>query len=220
MYPARRAVLDEVADVVVEMPASDVKRVGIDGIDGAGKTVFADELAAVLEARGWPVIRASVDGFHHPAHVRYRQGRHSPVGYYHDSYDYDQLRELLLDPLSPDGTRRYVTAIHDVTEEVPVEVKVRVAPVGSVLVFDGIFLHRRELADYWACSVFLGVERAIARDRMVQRDGPRCGSHADENPRYVEGQRIYLEACHPESVASILIDNNVLEQPRITRRQP
>lgn len=217
MHPARRAVLDEVADVVVEMPARDVRRVGIDGIDGAGKTVFADELAAVLRARGRSVVRASVDDFHHPTHVRYRQGRHSPIGYYQDSYDYDQLRDVLLDPLSPGGTRRYVSAIHDVTEEVPIEVEARVAPVGSVLVFDGIFLHRPEVSDYWDCTVFLQVEREVAHDRMVQRDGPPRGPYGKENPRYVAGQRIYLDTCRPESVASIVIDNNVLDQPRIIR---
>jgi uridine kinase len=215
MHPTRRAVITEVADAVAEMPASEVRTIGIDGVDGAGKTVFADELAGALRARGLQVIRASVDGFHNPPHVRYRLGRHSPVGYFQDSYDYDQLRELLLDPLSSGGARSYVTAIYDVKEETPVDIEVRVAPLGSVLVFDGIFLHRPELADYWDCSVFLRVEREVARDRTFQRDGSPRDPDAREDSRYVEGQKIYLETCRPESVASIVVDNNVLDQPRI-----
>jgi uridine kinase len=70
----------------------------VDGIDGAGKTTFADELAAVLRDRGHAVIRALVDGFHNPREVRYRRGRRSAVGYYLDSFDYDRLRRVLLDP--------------------------------------------------------------------------------------------------------------------------
>jgi len=183
MYPARRAVITQVAEVVAALPASGIRMVGIDGVDGAGKTVFADELAGGLRAGGLQVIRASADGFHNPAHVRYRLGRHSPVGYYQDSYDYNRLRERLLDPLRSGGARTYVTAIFDVTEESPVDMEERVAPPdGSVLVFDGIFLHRPELVDYWDCSVFLRVEPEVALERMVQRDGTPGGPDSQENP--------------------------------------
>ena len=52
---------------------------------------------------------------------------------------------------------------------------------------------------------------------MARRDGTPRGPDAEENPRYVEGQRIYLDTCHPAALASIVIDNNVLGQPRIIR---
>ncbi len=52
-------------------------RVGLDGIDCAGKTTLADELVPLLEERGRPVIRASIDGFHFPRSHRYRY-RHGP----------------------------------------------------------------------------------------------------------------------------------------------
>ena len=93
--------------------------------------MFADELAGVLRACGLQVIQASVDGFHNPAHVRYRLGRHSPVRYYQDSYDDNRLRERLLDPLRSGGARSYVTAIYDVTEESPVDIEAGVAPPGG-----------------------------------------------------------------------------------------
>ncbi len=40
-----------------------VTRVAVDGVDGAGKTMFADELATVVGAGDREVIRASVDDF-------------------------------------------------------------------------------------------------------------------------------------------------------------
>ena len=61
-------------------------------MDGAGKTTFADELAAELLREGRTVVRISVDGFHRPRDERYRRGRHSPEGFWADSYDYDALR--------------------------------------------------------------------------------------------------------------------------------
>jgi hypothetical protein len=67
-------------------------RVGVDGIDGAGKTTLADELAAALRARGRPARRVSADDFHRPPAERYRRGRASPEGYYHDSFDFAAVR--------------------------------------------------------------------------------------------------------------------------------
>ena len=50
-------------------------RVAVDGITAAGKTTFADQLSVALAAVGVQVIRVSMDGFHNPRSVRYRQGR-------------------------------------------------------------------------------------------------------------------------------------------------
>src|SRR5712691_8489252 len=91
----RRQVLATVARAVSRRSTTGVMRVGVDGVDGAGKTHFADELAELLKASGRSAIRASVDGFHNPKAVRYRRGRGSPEGFFHDSYDYDQLKVAL-----------------------------------------------------------------------------------------------------------------------------
>ena len=99
------------ANAIAMLPSGGIIRVAIDGVDGAGKTWFADELAALLATRGRSVIRASVDSFHHPRAVRYRQGRESARGFFEDSYDYAQLGAVLLDPLTNSGSRRYRTAI-------------------------------------------------------------------------------------------------------------
>lgn len=213
MKPSRRAVLAEVADLVVQHMRTPVTRVAVDGIDGAGKTAFAQELTGVLRGRGWPVIRASVDGFHYPREVRYGRGRASPVGYYLDSFDYDRLRHVLLDPLSPGGTGNYVLAVHDVASDRTVDLEPAQAVDGSVLVFDGIFLHRPELVDYWDCSIFLRVDRPIAVERMRRRDG--AVDMTLEHPRYAEGQRLYLESCRPDELATVVVDNDLLDEPKL-----
>lgn len=66
--------------------------VGVDGIDGAGTSTFADELAAVLRARGIATDRASIDSFHRPRAQRWAEGRSSPLGFYRDSHDLEQLQ--------------------------------------------------------------------------------------------------------------------------------
>ncbi len=157
MTPTRRAVLERVARAVLELPSARIVRVGIDGVDGAGKTMFADELALVLAPSPRPLIRAGVDAFHQRS-VRYRLGRHSPEGFYRDSYDYATLARVLLDPLSPGGSGRFRRAIFDVEADGFVDAPEEQAAPASILLFDGIFLHRPELRRYWDFSVFLHVE--------------------------------------------------------------
>jgi len=209
----RQTLLQSVADRILETPSAFVLRVAIDGVDGAGKTTFADELAEVLGASGREVIRASVDGFHHPKEVRYRLGRGSPEGFYRDSYDYGAFKRVLLDPLSPSGSGRYRTAVHDVEAEKPVEVPERRAEPGAVLLLDGIFLHRPELRGYWDVSVWLEVAFGVSVPRMAARDGSSPDPHAPEHRRYVEGQKLYLLEATPQRHATLVIDNNDLGRP-------
>ena len=95
---SRQQVLETLATHILKTPSPFVLRVAVDGVDGVGKTHFAGELEPYLRASGREVIRASVDGFHHPKEVRYRLGRSSPEGFYRDSYDYDMFKRVLSRP--------------------------------------------------------------------------------------------------------------------------
>src|ERR1044071_978248 len=88
-------------------------RVAIDGPDAAGKTSLAQELLPQLRSYRRPVIRASIDGFHNPSHIRHKRGSTSPEGYYHESFNYPALIESLLVPLGPSGSREYRSAVFD-----------------------------------------------------------------------------------------------------------
>ena len=84
----RTELLDMLTRRIVDVRRSHPVRVAIDGVDGVGKTTLADELAFVVSRHDRPVIRASIDGFHHPRSVRYRLGRSSAEGYFRDSFDH------------------------------------------------------------------------------------------------------------------------------------
>lgn len=192
----------------------------MDGVDGAGKTVFADELAAVLVGLGRLVIRVTVDAFHNPRAVRYRRGRDDPRGFYLDTFDYRQLRHVLLDPLSRGGDGRYRTAVFDYVTDLPVDTGWRQAPPGAVLVLDGIFLHRAQLRRYWDYSVFLRVGFAVSTARMARRDGGSPDPAAPSNRRYVQGQRLYLDQCRPQLRATVVVDNEDLAAPAVVPGLP
>ena len=214
MSPARRSVLDAVAARVPDR-APDAVRVGVDGVDGVGKTVFADHLAVVLRSAGRPVVRISADDFLHPRAVRHRRGRASPEGFWLDSYDHAALRQRVLEPLGPGGSRNYRSACHDLAADRPLEPPVQVAPPGAVLVVDGLFLHRDELAGVWDLSVFLQAPFAVTVPRMAARDGSHPDPAHPSVSRYVEGQRLYLDACRPWSRADLVVDATDLDAPTV-----
>jgi uridine kinase len=211
----REWVLNTVGTRILQLPSNRVARVGVDGVDGAGKTTFAGELVEVLRLSGRPVIRASVDDFHNPKVVRYRQGRNSPQGFFHDSYDYAALKAALLDPLSPGGSNKYRLATFDLSSDTPVSMAEQMASPQSILIVDGIFLHRFELRDYWDFSIFLHVSFDISIPRGNLRSGGSPDPNAPENIRYVEGQKLYLSSCEPRQRATLTIDNNELSAPSI-----
>ena len=212
---AHASLLSRLAAAIVALQPERIIRVAIDGVDGAGKTTLADALTPLV-AKARAVIRASVDDFHHPRELRYARGRHSPDGFYLDSYDYESFRTRLLDPLSPGGSGRYVARHFDLDNDRPFEPVTLQAEPATALIVDGIFLHRPELKAYWDLSIFLKVDFEFSVPRGAQRDPVRDSPDplAPLNQRYVGGQKRYLRECDPEQRADIVIGYNDLREPK------
>ena len=59
--------------------------VALDGFDGAGKSHLSAEIASHAQtAGGRPLVRVSIDGFHHPRSMRQDAGS-GPDGFYRGS---------------------------------------------------------------------------------------------------------------------------------------
>jgi uridine kinase len=211
-------ILQRIATFVGHDNRGQIFRVAVDGVDGVGKTTFADKLGSAIERIGRPVIRSSVDGFHNPRERRYRRGRTSPEGFYLDSYDYAALRTHLLDPLGPGGAGVYAAAVFDHVTDSRLPVRTHVAAAGSVLVLDGLFLHRPELRDIWDFSIFLDAPFEVTIP-LGAAHGPGWGGSPDpaapSNQRYVEGQRLYLREDAPQTCANVVIDYRDLAAPMV-----
>jgi len=218
----RAEVLEQLAASIAALQLSHPTRVAIDGVDGAGKTMLADELVAPVRRLGRAVIRASVDGFHNPRAVRYAPGPDSPEGYFLDSFDYATLKRELLGPLGPEGDAKFRTAAFDFRVDRPVESPRHVAPRDAVLLFDGVFLSCPELQTSWDLTIWLDVPFEVTVERAVARDTRNGGNAAvtrgKYERRYVPGQRLYLAQCRPRERADIVVDNSVLEHPTVVMR--
>lgn len=217
----RDGVVRRLAELIASRSGVKPLKVAVDGVDAAGKTVFAEHLSSAVEGHGLRVVPACVDGFHRPAADRYRRESEDPAAsYYEDSFDYDRLRSDLLDPLDLDGTRVIRTAVYDVRADRPVNSPWQVADDDTVLILDGIFLLRPGLRHYFDLTIFLQVDFSVSIARAVARDR-HLGSPEDAlrryQTRYVPGQRLYLTDARPQQQADVVVDNNDYDRPAILR---
>lgn len=215
----RTAAIAELADMIAALRLDHPARIGIDGVDASGKTTLANELMAPLVERGREVIRVSVDGFHNPRVTRQRQGRTSPRGYYEDSFNHEAIIDCVLRPLGPNGTLRFKSVIFDFRTDTPVEGAWLVASPRAVLLFEGVFLHRPILRDYWDFSIFVHADFDQTLQRAQERDRQLFGSATSAREmylqRYIPGQQIYLEEEKPMQRANVVFRNNEVHNPEL-----
>jgi uridine kinase len=210
------AAIEELVDRITALTLPHPLRVAIDGVDGVGKTTLANEIVEPIRRRGRAVIRASVDGFHNPRNVRYKLGRISPEGYFRDSFNYSALITTLLVPLGPGGSRLYCPAVFNYRTDSEIPMRFETAPPDAILLFDGVFLLRPELSEYWDLTIFIDAPFSVTVRRMSQRDGTSSPDvDAVENRRYVDGQRLYLRLCAPKGAATIVVNNEDLISPEL-----
>jgi len=196
--------------------------VGIDGRCDSGKSILASELASTLHTRGLSVLHPSVDGFHNPRERRYRQGEYSAQGYYEDAYDYQAVIDSLLRPLSGNV---FPVSCRQVAHDVRTNMRDDAPPIrvgaDSVLLFEGLFLFRRELNAYWDFRILLDVDAGTCLSRDLDRYGD-VTSPADVlrrkfEARYEPAWQIYVNEERPESKADAIVDNRDFLRPRILK---
>ncbi|MFW5841442.1 MAG: uridine kinase [Planctomycetota bacterium] len=212
----RQTMLETLAGRINAIRVDHTVRVAIDGPTAAGKTILADQLVGPLRQLGRSVIRASIDGFHNPSQVRYRNGR-CPKAYYRDSFNYQAVRKEVLDPLGPAGTGRYTPAVFDFRTEMAIQQQPLQADAQAILLFDGVMLARQELADCWDFHIFVDVDPETSARRSAMRDADRQGSASTARDkclsRYLPGQQHYARLHRAIGRADAVVVNDDPDRP-------
>jgi uridine kinase len=181
--------------MILQRPSPAQLRVGIDGIDCAGKSRLAEELETLLKSRVGKLARMSVDDFLHSPSKRYEKGDFSPEGYYRDSFDYEAAR-MAIEAHASD----------------------------RLLLFEGIFLFRPELNSLWDFRIFVDISFETSLARALHRDGLRFGdvqtTREKYERRYLPGQRIYFSEAHPRSLADVILHNDDLDNVTLSFTAP
>ena len=124
-------------------------------------------------------------------------------------------------PLGPGGSRQYLSSVFDYRTDSAARTPLLVAEVDAVLLFDGVFLLRSGLMQYWDFSVFVEADFETTVARAEQRDAILFGSVEEARKRYeqryIPGQEIYYGECRPKERADVVIDNNDPSDPVIIK---
>jgi uridine kinase len=217
----RRHLVDDLAHAIIDVSPLRL-RVVIDGYAAAGKTVFGHELAGALRTRDRSTARASLDDFKHPwRHAReLGYDRLTGHGYYHNAYDFDAARNLLLKPAGPEGTGEVTLCSCDPLTGRDHRRDVVQLPFDCILIVDSLFACRSEYNDLWDYRIWLDVTPDLSLRRGIDRDSVREGVeeatrlHRD---RYHVAQSIYLAEVDPRAIADAVIDNSDYNAPRLIR---
>ncbi|MBN2794680.1 MAG: hypothetical protein JXR88_04690 [Clostridia bacterium] len=212
----REDIIQYIANHLSNLKVGDIIIVAIDGIDASGKTSFANEVKEAIKNR--PVLRLSMDDFHNPKEQRIKRGYLSPEGYYYDSFDYAFLLDQILKPLKG-GVLKIPTKLFDYkTEQSLVEEWVELEK-HTIIIFDGVFMMRDQLIEFWDYSIFLEITFDEALNRGLRRDIHYFNDQRllieKYNKRYLPGQSIYLTDVNPKDKVDMVIDHNDFSSPQI-----
>lgn len=220
MLMTRTQLLDGLVALIQTMPRDRPLRLGIDGRSAAGKTTIAEELADRLRSYGRTCIRASIDDFHPPGYKRRAiAGEFTPEVYLREGYDYAAFRRLLLEPLSPGGTRRCRVKFWNSNDDVPFREEWLEVADDAVLIVDGVFLLIPSLRSLWDFTIWLDVAWTTMLERASLRDVAWIGSVELVRQRYMTGwiprHQWYEETIGPRELVDIVVDNSDATCPQV-----
>ena len=213
IFDRRLPVFEKILDAINENKQKDRPFiVGVNGIDGAGKTMFAGALETYLKSKGFPTQLIHIDDFHNPKAIRYA-GPDEADNYYDKSFNLDLIIDKFLNPIYRDKSLSLKLKTLDLqTDDYTNERTYNIKPE-TIVIFEGVFLFRRDLAPYIDLKVFLNILFFESKKRAVVRDPQAYVEKYDV--KYLPAQQKYLTLYPPDQIADIFIDNSNWEYPRL-----
>jgi hypothetical protein len=189
-------------------------RLGIDGPVAADAHALADAVEAELSARAVAVARVCAGDFLRARSLRLEAGPDDADAFAEGWYDLAALRREVLDPMdpaiAPGGVRTWLPRLRDPRTDRPYREPRREAAPATVVVLDGRFLARWDVADAIDVRVYLDVSPA-ARARR---------SPAEEHARLLPAWEQYLEWYDPASTAALVVRHDRPSHPAVQTPTP
>jgi len=177
------------------------RTLGVTGRSGAGKTLFARDLARVLTARGVEARVVSLDDFPGPAQsgAGPLPPADRPLDHLEAAFDVRALVEHVLEPYARGEA---------VELELPRDGRLLSVPAGAVLVVEGLFLLHPRIRSRLDRVVHLAVDEGLSLRRIAGRDAPLEGPEALVRVRrdFLPVQRAFEAALQPSELADLVLD--------------
>jgi len=171
--------------------------------DGRG---LADVVAGMLVSRGRAVARVKSGDFLARRSVRLEHGPADVDAAFERWVDWAALQREVLAPLADPTGPRWLPRLRDAASDRPSREPVRVAVPGTVLVVDGPYLMRWELAGSFDVVAHLDLSAGALGRRFPDPGDPRPGAW-----------RRYLAECHPAARADLVVRYDHPDRPAVVR---
>lgn len=188
-------------------------------MDTSGKSEMTSLLAEELVRMGLPVQIIRLDDFHRPRAERRRDELPEPVQFYEHTFDFERLRNEVLTPIRDKGRLDEIFVCLDLLEDTWTVERHYLVDEATVVLLEGVFLFRPEIADFLNLVIYLQVKDTTVIDRASSRDVPIHGEEILKkyHSKYLPAQRAYLEEFPAEDNADVIIDNNDWENPTVIK---
>jgi uridine kinase len=193
--PAVDVLCGRIASLLAVMPAPVL--VALDGRSAAGKSTLAQQVAARTAA-----LAIDGDDFYRGGNDAFWRAR-SPAEKVDLVIDWRRQRALLtkLRQGEPARWQPYDWEADDGR----LGAEVQVGPAAVVLL-DGAYSARPELADLFALRALLNVPRPVRRERLLRREGEPY--RAEWEARWAEAEDLYFERLMPPESFDLVLDGS------------
>ena len=169
--------------------------VAIDGPGGAGKSTLARLLKEQLKTLGWLVAVVKHDDFYLPSHQRANQ-QAEVIGC---DFDWERLRDQVLTPIREGRLADY----QRYDWETDVLSEWRTISVSDVVLVEGVYTMRRELADLYDLKIWVECPRELRLARGIARDGEKARPTWEEDWMPKEDDYVKTHLPHERADLSI-----------------
>lgn len=179
--------------------------VGIDGLGGAGKTIYASEIYHYISQRV-PISVIHLDDHIVQRNKRYNTGHPEWYEYYYLQWDIERLTKELFSRLH-NNPKEINLPFYSMKDDSITHKKIDVHPQG-ITIIEGVFLQRNEWREYFDFVIYLTCPFEVRKERVLTRDA-YIGDNSEVldkyKKRYWLAEEYYLKNINPQKRANLVV---------------
>jgi len=180
--------------------------IGVDGLGGAGKSTYSEEVYDCLTNCGYNCYIFHLDDFIYKKEIRYNDSYSQDYCYYNLQWRYDYLIEKILKKAQNDTPIEDSIELYNKKQDNYYLKKIKISK-GSIIIIEGIFLQRKEICDYFSYIIYIDVPQNIRLQRVLKRDsyiGNRQEILKKYKERYIPAEEKYFFEYKPDKSANYI----------------
>lgn len=204
-------VIHSLAKKAIETKA---KIMGIDGIDFAGKKVFASKLGQYLEMLGKEYQIVHLEDYHRAVEESYK-GEDPVEAFYFNGFNNDKLIDEVLNPYKKNGSIDKIVYCLDNSGEAFVNERHYQLSQDGLMIIIGCMMYREPLIRFFDMTVFMKVDYRESEHRASLVEAPIYGIDPVElyRTKNIPAQKMYVQRHDPYENRDFVVDNSNFHRP-------